>query len=164
MTHSLVRLVRAAGSVQVLLRRRFPRIMRVLAPQRAELPALFAELQRIESDLAYRVRFFAGLNAAIAERNAARVAELEALRTAVDQLRGPACSAGGARSVHPAADRAGRTRRSGLEPVGSPPVAEWSRPIEPPVAGQGPQVCLFGPGFCPWAPGFPPSDWRRKAS
>ncbi|MET9531003.1 MULTISPECIES: hypothetical protein [unclassified Streptomyces] len=68
--------------------------MRLLAPQRPELPALFAELQRIESDLAYRTRFFAGLNAAMAERNAQRMAELEALRTAVDHLRNLACSGG----------------------------------------------------------------------
>ncbi|WP_371537425.1 hypothetical protein OG217_21340 [Streptomyces sp. NBC_01023] len=87
MTLPLIRLVFAAGSVQARLRRYLPRIMRVLAPQRPGLPALFAELQRIESDLAYRTRFFAGLNAAVAERNAERIAELEALRTAVDQLR-----------------------------------------------------------------------------
>ncbi|WP_328330540.1 hypothetical protein [Streptomyces sp. NBC_00455] len=87
MTLPLLRLVFAAGSVQARLRRYLPRIMRVLAPQRPGLPALFAELQRIESDLAYRTRFFAGLNAAVAERNAERIAELEALRTAVDQLR-----------------------------------------------------------------------------
>ncbi|WP_405779566.1 hypothetical protein [Streptomyces sp. NBC_00859] len=87
MTLSLIRLVFTAGVVQARLRRHLPRVMRLLAPQRSGLPALFAELQRIESDLAHRTRFFAGLNAAVAERNAERVAELEALRTALDQLR-----------------------------------------------------------------------------
>ncbi|MFE2374901.1 hypothetical protein [Streptomyces sp. NPDC059398] len=99
MTLSLVRLVFAAGVVQVHLRRRLPRLMRVLNPQRPGLPALFAELQRIESDLAYRTRFFAGLNAAVAERNAERLAELEALRTAVDHLRDLVGSAHGERAV-----------------------------------------------------------------
>lgn len=89
MTYALVRLALVAGALQVLLRRRLPCILRVLAPQRFGLPALFAELQRIETDLAYRVRFFAGLNAALAERNAERVAELDALRTALNQLRNP---------------------------------------------------------------------------
>ncbi|NDZ83043.1 hypothetical protein G3I19_31875 [Streptomyces sp. SID10853] len=90
MTLSLVRLVFAASVVQALLRRYFPRIarLRLLTPQRQpELPALFAELQRIEADLAYRTRFFAGLNTALAERNAERMAELAALRTAVGHLR-----------------------------------------------------------------------------
>ncbi|WP_406348089.1 hypothetical protein OHA44_13930 [Streptomyces sp. NBC_00144] len=86
MTLPLNRLVFAAGVVQARLRRYLPRLTRILAPQPPGLPALFAELQRIESDLAYRTRFFAGLNAAVAERNAERIAELEALRTALDQL------------------------------------------------------------------------------
>ncbi|WP_328319284.1 hypothetical protein [Streptomyces sp. NBC_00388] len=101
MTLSLIRLVFAAGVVQALLRRRFPRIMRLrtLTPQRPELPALFAELQRIETDLAYRTRFFAGLNAALAERNAERMAELESLRTAVDHLRNLVHSGNGERTT-----------------------------------------------------------------
>ncbi|WP_371790932.1 hypothetical protein OG285_11850 [Streptomyces sp. NBC_01471] len=101
MTLSLIRLVFAAGVVQALLRRYFPRLtrLRALTPQRPELPALFAELQRIETDLAYRTRFFAGLNTALAERNAERLAELEALRTAVDHLRNLVVPGNGERSA-----------------------------------------------------------------
>ncbi|MCX4725736.1 hypothetical protein ACIPW9_11235 [Streptomyces sp. NPDC090052] len=89
MTYSLVRLALVAGALQVLMRRRLPRILLVLTRQRPKQPALFAELLHIETDLAYRARFFAGLNAALAERNAERIAELEALRTALAQLRNP---------------------------------------------------------------------------
>ncbi|WP_405777870.1 hypothetical protein [Streptomyces sp. NBC_00859] len=99
MTYSLVRTALVAGVVQVLLHRYLSRLKRVLTPQRHGLPALFAELQRIETDLAYRTRFFAGLNAALAERNAERMAELESLRTAVDHLRTLVHSGNGERST-----------------------------------------------------------------
>ncbi|WP_406138820.1 hypothetical protein [Streptomyces sp. NBC_01089] len=99
MTYVLVRLALVAGVLQVLLRRRLPRVLRALAPQRTGAPALFAELQRIETDLAYRARFFAGLNAALTERNAERVAELEALRTAAQHLRSLIRSGNSGRAV-----------------------------------------------------------------
>ncbi|MEU9008537.1 hypothetical protein AB0D12_01850 [Streptomyces sp. NPDC048479] len=81
-----VRLVLAAGAVEVHLRQRFPRIMWALTP-RPEPYDPFAELQRIESDPMYRALFFAELDTAIAERNAERTTELEEIAAAADRLR-----------------------------------------------------------------------------
>ncbi|MER5276140.1 hypothetical protein ABT025_10320 [Streptomyces sp. NPDC002809] len=57
-----MRLVRVVEAVGIRLGARFPRI---------------AELRRIESDPVYRALFLAGLDAAIAERDAVREAEVE---------------------------------------------------------------------------------------
>ncbi|MFD9426707.1 MULTISPECIES: hypothetical protein [unclassified Streptomyces] len=74
------------GAATIGLRQRFPRIMRVLAPQPRRPQPLFAELQRIETDLAYRALFLAGLDAAIVRREAERTAELHAVEAAADLL------------------------------------------------------------------------------
>ncbi|TQK49781.1 hypothetical protein FBY35_0043 [Streptomyces sp. SLBN-118] len=86
-----VRIVLAAGAAEVHLRQRFPRIMWALTPHRPERDQPFAELQRIESDTAYRALFLARLDAAIAERSAEQAAELnafvDAVEAAAEQLR-----------------------------------------------------------------------------
>ncbi|MEV6393969.1 hypothetical protein AB0M39_04175 [Streptomyces sp. NPDC051907] len=87
MTLLPVRLVLAAGAAEVHLRRRFPRLMWALTPHPPERDQPLAELQRIESDPAYRAVFLAGLDAAIAERHAGRATELEEMAAAADRLR-----------------------------------------------------------------------------
>jgi hypothetical protein len=86
-----VRLVLAVGAAEVRVRQRFCRIMWALTPHPPERVQPFAELHRIESDPKYRALFLAGLDAAIAERNAEQGAELEAfldgMEAAADQLR-----------------------------------------------------------------------------
>ncbi|OON74878.1 hypothetical protein [Streptomyces tsukubensis] len=56
-----VRLVLAAGAAEVHLRRRFPRLMWVVVPRSgAPSDEPFAQLQRIEAELAYNELFFGG--------------------------------------------------------------------------------------------------------
>lgn len=55
--------------------------------RRAEREAPFAELQRIESDPAYRALFLAELEAAIVDREAEREAVLTEVAAAADRLR-----------------------------------------------------------------------------
>ncbi|WP_329942501.1 hypothetical protein [Streptomyces sp. BE147] len=76
----------ALGVAGIRLRQRFPRIMRVLAPQPSRPQRLFAELQRIETDPAYRALFLTGLDAAIVRRDAERTAELHAVEAAAGLL------------------------------------------------------------------------------
>ncbi|MEV5688261.1 hypothetical protein AB0L68_34620, partial [Streptomyces sp. NPDC052164] len=87
MTFLPVLLALALGAATIGLRQRFPRIMRVLAPQPPRPQPLFAELQRIESDPAYRALFLAGLDAALARHDAERTARLHAVEAAADLLR-----------------------------------------------------------------------------
>ncbi|MFD4141589.1 hypothetical protein [Streptomyces sp. NPDC058572] len=83
-----VQLVLAMGAAEVHLRHSFPRIMWALTPHPPEGDQPFADLQRIESDPAYRALFLAGLDAAIAERNAEHVAELNAFVDVVKEAAG----------------------------------------------------------------------------
>ncbi|MEU0380065.1 hypothetical protein ABZ093_22545 [Streptomyces cyaneofuscatus] len=69
------------------LRVRAARLTRTLTRRRAEPEAPFAELQRIESDPAYRALFRAQLNAAITDRDAEREAVLHAIEAAGERLR-----------------------------------------------------------------------------
>lgn len=64
---------------------RLTRAMRRWSRARREAP--FAELQRIESDPAYRALFFAELAAAISDREAEREAVVHAIEVAADRLR-----------------------------------------------------------------------------
>ncbi|WP_073718349.1 hypothetical protein [Streptomyces sp. TSRI0281] len=82
-----VRLALTIGATGILLRRYLPRIMRALAPQPPQPPPLFAELQRIETDPAYRALFLTGLDTAIARREAERTARLHAVEAAAELLR-----------------------------------------------------------------------------
>ncbi|WP_323137861.1 hypothetical protein [Streptomyces sp. NBC_01433] len=82
----MVRLALALGAAGILLRRYLPRIIRALAPQPPPPQPLFAELQRIETDPAYRALFLAGLDAAIARHDAERTARLHAVEGAADLL------------------------------------------------------------------------------
>ncbi|MFI8814305.1 hypothetical protein ACIGWV_22790 [Streptomyces sp. NPDC055082] len=82
-----VRLALALGAAGILLRRYLPRIMRALAPQPPPPQPLFAELQRIETDPAYRTLFLTGLDAALARHDAERTARLHAAEAAADLLR-----------------------------------------------------------------------------
>ncbi|MEE1793762.1 hypothetical protein PUR28_23820, partial [Streptomyces sp. BE308] len=82
-----VRLALALGAAGILLRRYLPRIIRALAPQPPRPQPLFAELQRIETDPAYRALFLAGLDAALARHDAERTARQHAAEAAADLLR-----------------------------------------------------------------------------
>lgn len=87
------RLALAAGSAEVRLRLRFPRLMWALTPRRPERDAPFAELVRIESDPVFRALFFAELDAALIDRAAERRAVVDSIGEAADRLRafvGPA--------------------------------------------------------------------------
>ncbi|WP_411083220.1 hypothetical protein [Streptomyces sp. cmx-18-6] len=82
-----VRLALALGAAEVRLRLRFPGLMWALTPSPAEHDVPFAELQRIESDPAYRALFLARLGAAITDRDAEREAMVHAIEAAADRLR-----------------------------------------------------------------------------
>ncbi|WP_411079991.1 hypothetical protein [Streptomyces sp. cmx-18-6] len=78
----------ALGAVEVWLRLWFPRLMQALTPRAAaERDVPCAELQRIESDPAYRALFFAELGAAITDRDAEREAMVHAVEAAAARLR-----------------------------------------------------------------------------
>ena len=78
-----VRLALVIGFAGIRLRQRFRRITRALVSQPPGPHALFTELQRIESDPAYRARFLTGLDAAILRRDAEHTAELHAVEAAI---------------------------------------------------------------------------------
>ncbi|MFJ8847587.1 hypothetical protein ACIRFF_32335 [Streptomyces cyaneofuscatus] len=69
------------------LRVRAARLTWPLTRRRAKSDAPFAELQRIESDPAYRALFVAELDAAITDRDAEREAVLHAIEAAAQRLR-----------------------------------------------------------------------------
>lgn len=69
------------------LRVRAARLTWALTRHRPEPEAPFAELQRIESDPAYRAMFVARLDAAITDRDAEREAVLHAIEAAGERLR-----------------------------------------------------------------------------
>ncbi|MET7868754.1 hypothetical protein [Streptomyces cyaneofuscatus] len=69
------------------LRVRAARLTWALTRRRPEPEAPFAELQRIESDPAYRALFLAQLDAAITDRDAEREAVLHEIEAAADRLR-----------------------------------------------------------------------------
>ncbi|WP_432068252.1 hypothetical protein [Streptomyces sp. C10-9-1] len=75
-----VRLILAAEAAEFRLRTRFPPAIDALTPQRHRS----AELDQIETDPAFRALFLAELDAALTERAAAEVAELEAFTDAVE--------------------------------------------------------------------------------
>ncbi|MFJ1593170.1 hypothetical protein ACIOD0_23445 [Kitasatospora albolonga] len=84
------RIALALGAAEIHLRLRFPRLMwaftrRPAAPSAAP----FAELQRIESDPAYRALVLARLDTAIAPRDAEREAMVHAIEAAAERLRTP---------------------------------------------------------------------------
>ncbi|WP_323137820.1 hypothetical protein [Streptomyces sp. NBC_01433] len=97
-----VRLALTLGAAGILLRRYLPRIIRALAPQPPTPQPLFAELQRIETDPAYRALFLAGLDAAIARHDAERTARLHAVEAAADLLQRLVRPAPGPRHGEPA--------------------------------------------------------------
>ncbi|MFF3210571.1 hypothetical protein ACFYYB_07895 [Streptomyces sp. NPDC002886] len=75
--HVPVRLALAVGAAETRLHQHFPRIMRTLirfSPARA---APFAELQRLETDPAFRALFRAELSACIVQNAEAAVTELQ---------------------------------------------------------------------------------------
>ncbi|MFG3404742.1 hypothetical protein [Streptomyces sp. NPDC048142] len=82
-----VRLALALGAAEVRLRLRLPRLTWALTRRPARPAPPFAELVRIESDPAYRALFFAELDAAIADRFAARGAVVDEIEAAADRLR-----------------------------------------------------------------------------
>ncbi|MCX4969853.1 hypothetical protein OHA98_34890 [Streptomyces sp. NBC_00654] len=82
-----VRLALVIEFAGIRLRQRFRRITRALVSQPPGPHALFTELQRIESDPAYRARFLTGLDAAILRRDAEHTAELHAVEAAARLLR-----------------------------------------------------------------------------
>ncbi|WP_233436004.1 hypothetical protein [Streptomyces anulatus] len=73
--------------MEVRLRLRFPHFMWALTPSPAARAVPFVELQRIESDPAYRALFLAQLDAAITDRDAEREAVVHAIEAAADRLR-----------------------------------------------------------------------------
>ncbi|MGA6168890.1 hypothetical protein ACPEIF_01355 [Streptomyces sp. NPDC012600] len=81
------RLTLALGAAEIHLRLRFPRLMWAFTRRPAEPPTPFAELQRIETDPAYRAQFLARLNAAITDRDAEREAVVHAIEAAAEHLR-----------------------------------------------------------------------------
>ncbi|MEV5684009.1 hypothetical protein AB0L68_12620 [Streptomyces sp. NPDC052164] len=103
-----VRLALALGAAGILLRHCLPRIIRALAPHPPPRPQTpFAELQRIESDPAYRALFLAGLDAALARHDAERTARLHAAEAAADLLRRLVRPAPGPRHDKPATTTTG---------------------------------------------------------
>ncbi|MDT0492782.1 hypothetical protein RM717_19960 [Streptomyces griseus] len=87
LTRLRVRLTLALGAAEIHLRLHLPRLNWAFTCRRTAPDAPFAELQRIETDPAYRALFLARLNAAITDRDAEREAVTHAIEAAAEHLR-----------------------------------------------------------------------------